>query len=330
MLSDCDQKKVSLSEINDEDDTFRITTNTETDDLVSVFDRIGLINPPILKPKPCNTGFQVVCGYRRVAAARVLSWETIRARILPTNADTSISARLAISENTAERSLNLIETSRALHLLSTTTREKKEFYESAGMLGLPRNSSLVKKLIPLCNLPATLQQGIIDGRLALPSALMLSQHSDETAVFFAEFLNKLKLSLRKQREVIELIKEIAIREDMHIQSVLQSPDIVRIVEDPELETPRKAGLIREYLKKWRFPHLSTAQASFEALKGDLKLAGNPSLRPPAGFEGNRYTISFSFENLSELENHRKTIENIQKNERFLQLLASREPHANLS
>ena len=322
-MSKYEQRKVPLSAIDSEDETFRITTKTEIDDLVSIFRKIGLINYPILKPK--NDGYLVICGYRRVAAARFLSWETIPARILSQRADTFLCATLAISENSVERSLNLIETSRALSLLSWTIPEKNLFSETAEMLGLPQNPSLVRKLLPLCRFPDSLQRGIVSGTLALPSALMLAKCPPESAVILAEFLEKLKLSLHKQRELIGIIQEISVRDDRSIQSIVTSPEIERIIGDSNLETPRKAGLIRDQLKQMRFPYLTQAQNSFNRLKGELKLGGNPSLRPPAGFEGNRYTISFSFENLFELKGHCKKIEKLEKNDQFVQLLSPKPP-----
>lgn len=321
MTFNYEQQKVPLSAIDSEDETFRITTKTELDDLVSIFRKIGLINYPILKSK--DDGYLVVCGYRRVATARFLSWETIPARILPQSTDTFFCTALAISENSVERSLNLIETSRALSLLTRTIPEKKKFSETAEMLGLPQHPSLVRKLLPLYRFPDCLQRGIIAGTLALSSALMLSKYPPESAVILAEFLEKLKLGLHKQRELIEIIHEISIRDDRSIKSIVTSHEIERILDDSSMETPRMAGLIRNQLKQMRFPHLTQAQNSFDRLKGELKLGGNPSLRPPPGFEGNRYTITFSFENLSELKDHRKRIEKIEKSDQFVQLLSAR-------
>jgi hypothetical protein len=185
-------------------------------------------------------------------------------------------------------------------------------------------------MLPLCRLPDAIQKGLIDGSLALPTVWMLSRHPDDTAVLLAEFLRLLKLSLQKQKEVIELISEISIRDDISIHSVLQSDDIVRIMNDPEMDMPRKTGLIRGHLKKWRYPKLSEAEDSFRALRSELKLGGDIAIRPPAGFEGTRYALSISFQSISELEDHQQAIEIIKNNRQLQRLLNERGSRTNKS
>jgi len=49
------QKKVGLSAIDPEDDTYRITTQTSIDDLVDSIKDVGIINPPLIIKKNLNT-----------------------------------------------------------------------------------------------------------------------------------------------------------------------------------------------------------------------------------------------------------------------------------
>jgi len=316
-------EKVPLSAIDSEAQPFRITTKSGVDDLVSAFMRVGLTSPPILKP--ATGGYHVVCGYRRVTAARSIGWQSIPANILPEDTDALSCALLAISENSIERSLNLIETSRALSLLDSLIAEKEDLLETSAKFGLPGSPSLLKKILPLCRLPVPLQEGLLSGTLAMPVARMLSNLPTETAVAFAEFLITLKLSLHKQRELTDIVVEISKRDECSVVSVLTSPEICRILDDPDTDQPRKAGQVREYLRKRRFPSLTRTMAEFEALKGRLKLGENVSLKPPAGFESNRYTISLTVGSPAEFENQRKTLEKLAQHDEFIRLLESRNP-----
>jgi len=316
-------KSVALSDIDSEIDTFRITTKNRIDDLIPAMDRVGLTNPPILEQTP--EGYVVVCGFRRIAAARSLGWLSIPARLVPEDASPLFCALLAISENSVERPLNPIETSRALFLLSSLIDDEEELLKTAKKVGLPVNQSQIKRLLPLCSLPKSLQEGILAGNLALPSVQMLSDFPDETAVLIADFLIKLNLSLHKQRELIGIVDEIIKIEGGSIESILGSSDIRQILDDPETDMPRKAGKIREYFKKRRFPHISRAQAEFERFKSRLKLGENVSLKPPAGFESNRYTVSLSFGSMPEFEKQIKTLEKLSVDEEFARLLCSRDP-----
>lgn len=319
------QREVVLADIDSEVETFRISTNTGVGDLAYAMDRVGLTRQPILTTSV--NGYVVVCGFRRIAAARSLGRQSIPARILPENADPLECAILAITENSIERPLNIIETSRALSLLSQYISKKDVLLKTAEQCGLPGNTSLLKKLIPLCKLPELIQEGIMSGTLALPSAQLLSSLPNETSVAVAEFLKNLKLSLHKQRELIDILIELSKIEECSIESILNSTEISRFLNDTEKDLPQTAGKIREYLKKRRFPHLTHAQNEFNLLMRGLKLGENVSLKPPPGFEGNRYTISLSFGSLPEFEKQIKTLLELSENKDFIHLVRSRDPHS---
>lgn len=318
------QAEVFLSDIDSKIETFRITTNSSVEDLAHAMDRLGITRPPTLKTSANK--HTVVCGFRRISAARSLGWRSISARILPEDADPLECALLAITENSIERPLNLIETSRALSLLSLLIKDRSKVLEAAEKAGLPGNVGLFKKILPLCKLPLPIQGGILSGSLALPSAHLLSRLPDETSVAVAEFLTNLKLSLHKQRELIDMVIELSKLEDCSIESILNSPEVCQLLNNPEMDLPRKAGKIREHLKKRRFPHLTQAQDEFKHLTGRLKLGEHVSLKPPPGFEGNRYTISLSFGNLPDFEKQIKILSKLAQNDEFVHLVRSRDPH----
>lgn len=301
-------RTVALADIHPEVSPFRITTNDAVGDLADALNRVGLINPPILAYS--ESGYVVVCGFRRILAARSLAWNTIPARILHNPHDPLICAYLAISENSIERPLNLIETSRALSLLESCIPDTEERYKVAGSLGLPSSPSLVQKIKPLCRLPRSLQDGLLSGKIALSSALMLSKLDSKTADVLLKLLSDLKLSVSNQKELIVTIQEIAILEDVSAERLIQSEEIQEIVNSAEMDTPSKAGLLRSHLKHRRFPHISSAMDSFETMKKRLSLGENVSLKPPPGFEGNHYSIAFSFSSLFELNQHKQTLERL--------------------
>ena len=233
-------------------------------------------------------------------------------------------ATLAISENLSERPLNSIETSRALNLLASAITDKEVFYKTAEGLGLPCNPSLLKKIEPLCRLPQVIQNGILSGNLAQPVALMLDKLPSEAAIPLSDFLTRLTLSLQKQREFVAIIHEISIRDGCPVQDVIQAPEILDILGNPEPDIPRKANLIRNYLKRRRYPLLSNAQDSFDKIRSSLNLGENTTLTPPPGFESNRFTLTFTFSKLSDLDKHKQTIERLSRDVAFQSLLESRD------
>ena len=71
---------IPLSRIDLQDDTFRITTRTDVNDLLRSIQYDGLITPPLLIKK--SSAFIIVSGFRRIAACLELEWKEITARIL--------------------------------------------------------------------------------------------------------------------------------------------------------------------------------------------------------------------------------------------------------
>ena len=315
-----DHRTVALDEIESEKAPFRITTDSTVGDLSDALKQVGLISPPVLTCQ--EDSCVIVCGHRRVKAARALGWETIPSRILLSGNDPLTCACLAISENSIERPLNLIETSRALSLLKTYLPDDRERYNACKKLGLPFSPSHIKKIEPLCALPQQIQNGILTGEIALPTALMLSALQPKTAGLLSELLRNLKLSLNKQKELIVIIQEISLIEDLVIEDLILSEEVQGILNDPEMDLPRKSGLVRGCLKRRRYPHISHAMDAFEKLKSSLSLGENVSLKAPPGFEGNAYNIAFSFSNMAELNRHKQTLERLSRDERIGLLLDS--------
>ena len=146
-----DEKIVFLSTIDIKDSAFRITTEEKVDDLVKSFGNVGLVNLPILVPEAEK--LNIVSGFRRVRAAACKGWEMIHARILPESFPKRRCAEIAVTENTFQRQLNLIEISRCLLLLRKHLNPPESLSEIAAALGLPAGQDICQKILSLSLLP---------------------------------------------------------------------------------------------------------------------------------------------------------------------------------
>jgi len=197
-------KSVPLSRIDTTDDTYRITTRTDGDDLLVSIRNEGLLNPPFVIEKA--PWFIIVSGFRRLAACKKLGFETIIVRALEPNLSPLEYLRLAIADNTFQRPIDLIETSRSLHKLSAHLNREANLTASASSLGLPSNPSAIKKIKDLCLLPDRIQSALMADTLSLSMAMELKKLAPECAVAFAQLFEEFKLSLNKQREILTLVK----------------------------------------------------------------------------------------------------------------------------
>jgi len=312
-------KNVTLDQIESEDETYRITTNEDTDDLVESFEHVGLVNPPLLIKN--NSSYTIVCGFRRIFACRHLALDNISARILPGNTAKLECAKYAIVDNAYQRSLNLVEISRAMNMLDRFMDKTKHFGIKLKAMGLPENQSLIKKIKKIDCLPMELKNGILSNTLSLSMALELGKFDKKTGIGFAQLFNSLKLSLSKQREILTLVKEIAHRDDAPILTVLKEPEMQTILNNNHFDGNQKARKIRKYLKQVRFPIITKAEQAFVTHLKTLNLKTGAHLIPPENFESTVYTLKFTFNSFSELQNHKITFDALIENPAMKTLLS---------
>jgi len=289
---------IHLSSIDDEDHTFRITTEENIEALSCSIKATGLINQPIVIKK--KSEYVVVSGFRRIRSALNLGWTDIPARVMEAGTDICECARLAITDNSIQRSLNIIELSRCYKMISGFCGNK-DWPAAASLLGLPDNPALAGKIIKIYDLPEPLQKYILSGTVSMSIALeLVKPEYKESAIQFAEIFDGLKLSLNKQREFLTLCFEISAREGISIPALINGSDFQNILSDENSDRNQKTNKIRRYLKLRRFPAIMKAEDNFRKNLKRLSLAEGIKLIPPADFEGNTFIISMEFKTFPEL------------------------------
>ncbi len=301
---------VPLSAIDTSDSYYRITTNTSFEDLGTSIEVVGLLNPPFLSRQP--SGYRIVAGFRRITACQSLGWSKIEAKVLEPGKPDIECVKLAVTDNSFQRSLNLIEISRSVGLIRSVIENDGILLKTATQLGLPNNLSILKKAETLFHLPWPIQEGVLSGSISLAVALSLAKFKDDDAVGFAEIFNTLKLSLNKQREILTLAGEIAVREDISVRELLEGKEIRDIFGADDLDRTQKTRNLRLYLKRRRFPEITKAEKNFENGLKKLKLGPGVQFNPPKYFEGKTYILNLSFDNLTELEDRKKTLKKMLK------------------
>ena len=311
-------KTIPLSVIDMTDNTYQISTNQHIDLLADNITRVGLINPPILRKK--GAIFSILSGFRRVVACRKLCWNNIEARIVENDEDDLSCVTVAIADNAHQRPLNSIEISRSIHMLDRFFMNIQDLTQYASTLGLPNNSSLLEKLHRLYFLPKPVQQAILSDTISLAMALELDRFDTADSTAFTALFEKLKLSLNKQREIVTLVREIALRESISVKQLLTSKDMQDILNDRDLDRTQKTQHIRTYLRQRRFPTLSQMERTFEKYVKELGMGEGLLLIPPQNFEGNTYRIQLHFTDIDGLRSQRIELDRIMNDPKFKVIL----------
>ena len=305
------EKIVNLSQIDFSDDAFRITTEKQVDDLMRSINHVGIMHLPLLLKK--ETTYTIVFGFRRIEACRRLNWFKLEAMILEADTMRLKCIKYAITDNAFQRPLNLIEKSRSIEMLFDFFKDINRLSEELSVLGLSEHPSMIKKLKGICHLPEPLQNSILSNTISLSMLLELAGMSWDDAKDFITLFNTLKLSLNKQREIVTMVKEIAIREDKSILQVIEESHLKKILMNEDLDKNQKAHNIRIYLKQRRFPSIAVIEKSYEKYRQKLNLKSGFKLIPPINFESSTYTLQLSFNNMTQLKGLKTAFDALMEN-----------------
>ncbi|UCD86393.1 MAG: ParB N-terminal domain-containing protein [Desulfobacterales bacterium] len=315
-----EDKIISMSEIDIEDDTCRLGVFYDLGALVASIRAVGLINPPVLRRQE-DLKYQIVCGFRRIMSCKALGWHEIEVRVMkgtPTELD---ALKLAIMDNRSHRQLNVVEQARGIQKLSSQRSKGNRLKMLSSWLGFPENQKVFEKLEALSRLPRPIQASVTDDIVSFEAAVDLSGFSDKDALLFLELFKVLKLSQNKQREVIRFVQEIAILEELGPGEVLQADEIRTILGRPDLNRNEKGSQIRTYLKRCRFPALVKTEERFSKELKALKLDEHIRITAPPYFEGGLHALRMTFKSVKDFEERRKTLDAVAKNPALRRLLA---------
>lgn len=290
---------VSLDRIEIADHTFKITTQTDNTDLALSISAIGLLQPPVLMEKGRN--HTVVCGFRRISACKALNIGSIPSRMLHPDTSCIKCAQIAIADNSFQRPLNVVEQSRAFALIRRFSENSTVWMEIAASIGLPGSQSAMDRIMPVAGMPVALQDAILDGSIALPIALHINQLNTDDAMAICDFLRQITTGLNVQRELLELISEISIRDDISIARLLEQDDITAVMGNDGSPVPQKVQHLRMMLKAKRNPELSKAEALYHQKVKSLKLNPRVQLQPPRFFEGKSYRLTLTVDSRRQLK-----------------------------
>lgn len=297
------ERQARLSDIATADTTFRITTTRDKDPeaLTRSIARVGLLSPPVLTTSSTGT-WQVVTGFRRLRAAEQLGLSSLPCRTL-TQAAPLDCLEIAIADNAWQRSLNIVEQSRAVVKLGLFLDDPGDLCQIAAEVGLSINPDLTEKLKMIYELPPEVIDEITRGNLGLAMAVDLAGLGDPAAVSLARLFRELKLGLNKQRAVAHRIREIAAREGITIEQLLDEKEISQILSETDGDRAHRAARLKDYLDRRRYPAISKAGDDFNRRVKALRPGPKARLEPPPNFEGKDYTLRLSFESNSDLEDH---------------------------
>jgi len=317
---DWDTFETDLGGIDIANNTYRITTDQSIEPLIASIGALGLLHPIFIFPTG-NRKWIVVSGFKRLAACQRLGYATIQAHRLKSDTPPERVAEIAICDNASQRSLNLVESSRVLTLLAGQVQDSSIRKQIRRRLGLPEHPSMRHKMMRLCQMPDTIQEGILKDEISLNTALMLDDLGTETGIILAQIFRDLHLSHSKQREIIIHLDDIARRDGIGKDTLLKDRQLQALLSDPDTNHVQKGKMVRQFIRAKRFPFLTSTEETFKKESKNLSLGKNIRFSAPSSFESREYVFTLGIKRLEDLECGIKYLQNTLSNPALQTILA---------
>ncbi len=311
--------KLSLDDISLKDERFRISYYFSLEKLVLSLRKVGLINPPMVTIR--NNHPILVTGWKRVLACLKASFASIPVFVIEEE-DELKTFLMAFYENLATRKYSLLEKAEVVKRL-------KYFGE--------REESIVKDYLPLLEIPPTpyhldlfltfsrfkkeLKRFIYQKNLPFASLERLAEFNASERKLLLPLLQP--LGQNKQKEILEDLREIAIKNDISAEKVLESDEIQEALKSENVSTLQKADKIRYLLKKKRYPHLHSWKNAFDASLSRVQWPEAIGIHHSPFFEDEDISVNFDFKNEEEFRDCLKKLQKVASKKELSRLFKPR-------
>jgi hypothetical protein len=291
---------IPLNQIELEDTQFLITFLPELESLLTSVQLVGLLEPLLVQERD-DGRYQLVCGFKRAEALRLLAVPEAEAFVYPPGALDDLQALMLQVGHNLTRPLNLLEKAQALDKLLTfgvTEREVIDRY--LPLFGLQPNVRILKQITGLVGLERGLQEHLVKEGLSLSASVLCLTLDTEGQQAILPLLEALRPGENRVKEIISYLREISLRDGVPISSLLARGDIGEVLGDQETPRPQRIEHLRRVLKEMRFPRLTAMEDKFAVYKQSLSLPPQISFHPPPFFEGEQFKMELRFKDLREL------------------------------
>ncbi|PJB40119.1 MAG: hypothetical protein CO106_09390 [Deltaproteobacteria bacterium CG_4_9_14_3_um_filter_44_9] len=318
-MGNVEYKQLDIKSIDLTDTTFVITYGFTLTQLKKSIEKIGILNPPLVKKKS-REQYSIVCGYKRLLVCQDMGIEKLRCAIMGQGIEEKDTFLTGLFDNLSHRALNPVEKSITISKLQKYYSGEVIVKKFLPLLGLNPHYSVLDRIKPLSGLDAKVKDAVVDGRIDEGAAAKLLNFSEKDRELLFQLLSVLRFSKNKQNEIIDNSYDIAKRDGCSISDFLNAKGLKEILTDSDLNIPQKGNRVRYFLRKLRYPKIIKAEKDFMEVRRKLNLGDTIKLTSPPSFEGDRYCIEFQFENMDDLEENLKKIASIKHNKEFKRII----------
>lgn len=289
---------IPLSQLDWRDKTFAIPGYVSDETLERSLKTVGLLTPPTLWEKTPGR-FVIVDGFKRLFRLKDRC-DHIEALIYSKAFSESRLLRFRLETKMFSRSLNLAEKVQILAKYASLASKKELQRRICPALGLPGAPDTLSLWCAIAAWPGSHLSFLAHDVIAEKTALLLAPFSVTDREAFLQLIQVLRCSASLQVEILERCTDIAHRDGVRLQQLLETQEIQAIVKDSERNRREKTAAVRELLFRWRFPRLVQKMTQTQRAIAQLPLPQAVSLSPPPHLEGDVWELKLRFRTPEEL------------------------------
>jgi ParB-like chromosome segregation protein Spo0J len=292
-------RTVMMDRIDTADRSFCLSWHLSDRRLAESIALCGLINPPLLISKKGGS-YAIVCGFKRITSCKELGFKSVPAFVCKDQPDPLRCLFMSFWDNLPHRRFNPVEKALILQRFAPCLDEQRIISEILPLLQLHAHTREFKRYLRIGELPHEAKEALAKDELALDAALLLLDFEASARISLLQFIVELRLTVSRQKEVLELIHEICRREGVSPLEIITDQAVREISSRKELSQPQKSFYVHQWLRKRRYPQLSERESNFAAWLKELHLESNISIQPPPYFEGKTRSVRFAVSSHQEM------------------------------
>ncbi len=287
--------------------TLRYRLHTASPQLQRSIEQIGILVPLLVARS--TEGWVLVDGHVRLEVARNIPLEAVPVKVAP---DIPGGLIQSVWQNHAQQPLSVVEKARVLFLLESmvTEDELQELYE---FLEVPTRRMQLR-LREIAGYPITVQQYFHEQQFSLKQIERLRSLSVEKLLPWIELASQLRIKAPEFQQIIEMVWDIAVRENCSIEACYQQLGIARILKG-NWTIQQKVQRLKQHLMHQRFPLLTRLRKLLEERSQQLQRLSSLPMRVQwdRNLEELGVWIQFFVEDVQDI----KKLEELAKNPEFV-------------
>jgi ParB/RepB/Spo0J family partition protein len=259
---------------------------------------IGIRHPISVCPSGDGNRYAIISGHKRVQTVHRSGLTSIPAFIIPEIDDAS---RLVINlnENFGQRHYSDIEKGCILNKFKEAgVPDETVIEDTMPLLELERSKKIFQDLSRVNELSQKLKVLLHRAKVPVKTFSTFYKWDDLTAA--ENLFSNLKLGANKWRDLLDLIDEVAARENTTQGEIISHDAIQKILTASDLPAPQQYDRIHQYLFNLRYPVLSDMKKQVARAQDEMDLDDKTRLKFQETFESDELKLELKFQSEKDL------------------------------